>query len=223
MDHLQTLQAVVILLTHIVLVVVACMARTYAGRRYLIAFTAFMLCQTIFNTLYRVFSMLAQSLQEHEALFSWLAVAKPFYYASLASLGIFLITVLFRDFSNSTLMQNVFSFSGRISRSQFWLLQLALWPATALPAFAVAGSGWPSDIPTTIHHLLAATLWLASIWITFASYSRRWHDIGKSGWMSLISIVPIAGPVAILILLGFRAGDASENVYGPVVASASHG
>ena len=225
MNYVQTIDAV-ILLAQVVLVVIACMARSYPGRPYLIAFTVFNLCNSIFGrVVYRFLFLLssAQSPNDHQAILPWIVVARLFFYASLVSFGLFLLAVLFRNFSNSALMRNVFSFSGRICRSQFWLLQLVLWPGTALPALTVSGSGWIPGVPTTVHYLIAAPLWLTSLWITFASYSRRWHDIGRSGWMSMISIVPIAGPVVILILLGFRSGDTNANVYGPSVVLRSHG
>ncbi|MGG7036757.1 MAG: DUF805 domain-containing protein, partial [Flavobacterium sp.] len=42
---------------------------------------------------------------------------------------------------------------------------------------------------------------------------RRLHDVGKSGWFFFIVLIPIVGPIWLLILL-FTAGDQGENKYG---------
>ena len=43
---------------------------------------------------------------------------------------------------------------------------------------------------------------------------RRLHDIGKSGWMLLIGLIPLVGAIWLLILL-LRNSEAGENKYGP--------
>ena len=43
---------------------------------------------------------------------------------------------------------------------------------------------------------------------------RLLHDIGKSGWMLLIGLIPIVGAIWLLILL-LRDSEAGENKYGP--------
>ena len=42
---------------------------------------------------------------------------------------------------------------------------------------------------------------------------RRLHDIGKSGWMLLIGLIPLVGAIWLLILL-LRDSEAGENKYG---------
>ena len=48
----------------------------------------------------------------------------------------------------------------------------------------------------------------------FAVSVRRLHDVGKSGWFLLISLVPIIGGIWLLVLV-CTDGDSSENAYGP--------
>ena len=43
---------------------------------------------------------------------------------------------------------------------------------------------------------------------------RRLHDIGKSGWMLFIGLIPLVGAIWLLILL-LRDSEAGENKYGP--------
>ena len=42
---------------------------------------------------------------------------------------------------------------------------------------------------------------------------RRLHDIGKSGWMFLIILIPLIGPIWLLILMVTN-GDPEDNEYG---------
>ncbi|KUK79417.1 MAG: Uncharacterized protein XD95_0401 [Microgenomates bacterium 39_7] len=42
---------------------------------------------------------------------------------------------------------------------------------------------------------------------------RRLHDIGKSGWMMLISLIPLIGIFWLIILMA-TSGDEGENEYG---------
>ncbi len=43
---------------------------------------------------------------------------------------------------------------------------------------------------------------------------RRLHDIGKSGWWILISLVPIIGGIWLIVLLATDS-EPIENEYGP--------
>ena len=56
---------------------------------------------------------------------------------------------------------------------------------------------------------------LLVIYIAFilSLYIRRWHDLGHSGWMSLLSFIPLINLVALLYLL-FACGDEGMNAYG---------
>ncbi len=43
---------------------------------------------------------------------------------------------------------------------------------------------------------------------------RRLHDIGKSGWMLLVSLIPFIGSIWLLIMLCTE-GQKEDNEYGP--------
>jgi uncharacterized membrane protein YhaH (DUF805 family) len=64
--------------------------------------------------------------------------------------------------------------------------------------------------------LLVLTLVFAyTAWIVFAwsLYIRRWHDLGKSGWYSLLNFVPLVSLI-VLIYLFFAKGEEATNAYG---------
>ena len=42
---------------------------------------------------------------------------------------------------------------------------------------------------------------------------RRLHDIGKSGWMLLITLIPLIGVIWLLVLL-LTDSNSEENLYG---------
>ena len=108
------------------------------------------------------------------------------------------------------------SFEGRINRAKFW---------AAVGVFVVAGI-----VATLIDLLLGSSIELggggqlgilslivslASIYCGLAVYAKRWHDRDKSGWWSLIALVPIIGGLWILIELGILEGTRGANRFGP--------
>lgn len=47
---------------------------------------------------------------------------------------------------------------------------------------------------------------------------KRLHDLGHSGWFSLLMFVPVVGPllwIGLIIYCGFFSGQPGENKYGP--------
>ena len=54
---------------------------------------------------------------------------------------------------------------------------------------------------------------LPSIGVT----ARRLHDVGKSGWLQLIGLIPLIGGIIVLVAC-IPVGSAEENQYGAPVA-----
>ena len=67
----------------------------------------------------------------------------------------------------------------------------------------------PSPFPTLIFMLYI----LATCIPTLAVIVRRLHDIGKSGWMLLVGLIPIVGTIWMFILL-ITDSQPGENEYG---------
>jgi uncharacterized membrane protein YhaH (DUF805 family) len=53
------------------------------------------------------------------------------------------------------------------------------------------------------------------LYSVFAVYAKRWHDRDKSGWWSLIILVPIIGGIWFLVECGILPGTPGANQYGP--------
>jgi uncharacterized membrane protein YhaH (DUF805 family) len=48
-------------------------------------------------------------------------------------------------------------------------------------------------------------------------YIKRFHDRDKTGWWVLIGLIPLIGPLWLLIELGFLKGTDGANRFGPPV------
>jgi len=111
----------------------------------------------------------------------------------------------------------LWSFHGRIGRLAHvggLFLNLA-WAGAAIAALAHFGQGPKSGGPPSP---IAVSIFLAGfvlfIWSKFALAAKRFHDLGDSGWLSLVLIIPLLGFLAFVYLLLWRGQD-HDNVYGP--------
>lgn len=104
-----------------------------------------------------------------------------------------------------------FGVTGRIGRLRYlaWSLVLILVMAPAL-GIAALGMG----ISDTVGIILIAGVTLAMVVVSVQIGVQRLHDIGWSGWLYLLNLVPIVGSVFPLLML-LIPGNASANRYGP--------
>ena len=107
----------------------------------------------------------------------------------------------------------LFSFSGRIPRSVFWISVCILFPLGTILGFAPYTTS-AEGIPKTIITIVYASWMILSIWISLAVYAKRWHDCAKSGWMSLVALIPVIGVFWFFGYLGFVRGTRGVNRFG---------
>ena len=120
------------------------------------------------------------------------------------------------------------SFEGRINRQKWWLGLLALvilqWIIYFVIGLIFGGAmmaGIDPDNPEAAMQSMRVIaiplviLTLVFLWPTLALYAKRWHDRGKSGWWTLIMLVPLVGPIWLLVECGFLRGTEGPNQYGP--------
>ncbi len=115
--------------------------------------------------------------------------------------------------------QWLFSYNGRIGRGRYWAFLLVVI-LLYIVGFGVIFAGDPgvfADPPTTNGVAIAvyAILAVLLIYTQFAVMAKRCHDRGKSGWMSLIVLIPLVGGIWALVDLGILAGQDGPNEYGP--------
>jgi uncharacterized membrane protein YhaH (DUF805 family) len=111
-------------------------------------------------------------------------------------------------------MENLLSFDGRIRRKGYWIVGLALGIPNLILYFLLSAMSMGDD-PNVFGIII---LWLLMMAIAIVGLSlsvRRWHDLGKSGWWILITLVPIVGALYAFVMLGFMEGDRGHNTYGP--------
>jgi len=114
----------------------------------------------------------------------------------------------------------LWSFYGRIGRLAYvggTLLTITLWGA-GIFALVYLGEGRPKPAPGEPPDPLIVSIFIAGFillfWAKFALAAKRFHDLGNSGWLSLVLIVPLFGLIALIYLL-CASGDRFDNAYGP--------
>jgi uncharacterized membrane protein YhaH (DUF805 family) len=107
----------------------------------------------------------------------------------------------------------LFSFEGRVNRQKYWLTAIGLsvaWLLSSLVLGSILGvllSG--SDQLEEYAKIFSTLLSLIFIIAFFALNVKRLHDIERSGWFSIFSIIlPIA------IIIGMIKGTDGTNHYG---------
>jgi uncharacterized membrane protein YhaH (DUF805 family) len=103
--------------------------------------------------------------------------------------------------SIQTCYKKFFDFSGRASKSEYWWFQLYNAIIYVL-TFVFQG-----DLTLVFSILIIANM--IPIW---AAAVRRVHDSDKSGWMVLISVIPVIGLYVIVLLI--QDGSKGKNRFG---------
>jgi len=102
-------------------------------------------------------------------------------------------------------------FSGRAQRKEFWMFALINVIAIYVLGFIDGALGtW---IFASGFGLLSV-IYLLAVFLPMLGLSvRRLHDTGRSGWWLLINIIPLIGPITLLV---FYCLDSTpkENQYG---------
>lgn len=118
-------------------------------------------------------------------------------------------------------MKKYASFSGRATRSEYWIFYLFTIIITNLPALiglimmmagsaehneSVAGTG----IMFIVIAVLLAFVLLLPSWTVSV---RRLHDIGESGTYLFMGLIPFAGPIILLVAF-CKDSQPGSNQYG---------
>ena len=98
------------------------------------------------------------------------------------------------------------TFNGRARRKEYWMFILF----NMLVAFGVN----IVDVVLGMDGVLAAGYSLAALIPAWAVFTRRMHDIGKSGWWWLIGLVPVVGAI-VLLVFACNDSEPGDNAYGP--------
>ena len=114
----------------------------------------------------------------------------------------------------------LFSFKGRIDLGTFWVAHFSVIIFAVMLLGLIIEIGGLIPLTGDPNLLLVAPLIApmviilgVSIWMLLAIFTKRWHDIGWSGWMNLTLAIPLVGFISPLFL-ALLPGKAEPNKYG---------
>lgn len=114
----------------------------------------------------------------------------------------------FVDAVKICLTEKYCDFNGRARRSEYWWFCLCNF----VLSYVVNLIG--GLISPTVGMVLTCIVTLGLLLPGLGVCVRRLHDIGKSGWLVLLSLIPLVGAI-ILIVWFCKDSDRGSNAYGP--------
>jgi uncharacterized membrane protein YhaH (DUF805 family) len=120
----------------------------------------------------------------------------------------------FDEFYIDTLKNRYADFSGRARRSEYWYFAL-FNTLIMMILYAIVIIGITTDMASfiTIGGIMVFIYALGVIIPSLAVAIRRLHDTGNSGWLYLVGIIPLVGPIILLVLF-CTDGKPGENKWG---------
>ncbi len=105
--------------------------------------------------------------------------------------------------------RNYFNFSGRARRKEYWIFRLGNLVIFWLSAFILVNMFPENNTPGVIFLLVYYVLFFIP---TLSITVRRFHDIGRTGWWSLLGFIPFIGWIPIFIFACIESEP--DNKYG---------
>ena len=102
-------------------------------------------------------------------------------------------------------------FSGRARPSEYWwwVLFVILLQTVLYTVFLAVDAGG-------LVSALIGVAFLALVIPSLAVFVRRLHDTGRSGWWWFLGLIPLIGPIVLIVFL-VQPGDPGANEYGEPV------
>jgi signal peptidase I len=116
-----------------------------------------------------------------------------------------------------------FSFRGRLNRSRYWEYSIlanaafgVLFFIIGVLFFQIADStrATGGDSRPAVFVIVSVLAFFVVLWTGLALQVKRLHDRGRSGWFSLLNLVPILGSLWLTIDTYFLPGNTDANRYG---------
>ena len=100
-----------------------------------------------------------------------------------------------------------FCFEGRANRKEFWMWVLVVFVISFVLSLIPKAGG-----------ILSAIFSLAVLLTSIGVTARRLHDLGKSGWLQMLGLIPFIG-ILIVLILCIPEGSKESNAYGAPVGT----
>ena len=108
----------------------------------------------------------------------------------------------------SSVLKQYAGFTGRARRSEYWYF--ALFNALVLSAVRLLAALLNAPLLSLLVVLVGLVFLLPGLAVT----ARRLHDTGRTGWLLLLGIIPLAGTIALLVFTCMDS-DPGPNRFGP--------
>ncbi len=120
---------------------------------------------------------------------------------------------------------SLFNLKGRMGRVRFLnysfilpillsLIPLTISMINVLAAINKYGTGDPKILAAGISSATVTAVWsylILSIVFPLIAGMQRWHDLGKSGWLTLLQLLPL-----VTVILWFIPGEKQSNNFGAI-------
>lgn len=118
------------------------------------------------------------------------------------------------DWWKKVVIENYANFTGRARRSEYWYFALGQF-CLIIPFYAIAMAGLLNENTalTTLGFIVYILIILATFIPALAVSVRRLHDVGRSGWFYFFALIPLIGPIVLLVWF-FTEGNRFANNWG---------
>lgn len=157
------------------------------------------------NSLFEIFSFFQKIYLKNEVLNGLL----QYHCYKLLNMKYFILAI-----------KKAFDFRSRSTRPEYWYFFLfnIIFFIAAMIIDRVLGTTFKMDVgygEQDLGYGYVYVLFAVAMMIPGLSAGvRRLHDIGKSGWMMLVSLIPVAGTIWLIVLLA-KDSQPGENKWGP--------
>lgn len=115
--------------------------------------------------------------------------------------------------SAKSIKEMFFTYRGRLNRKPFILRGFLLSILSSIMSTVMTEMTEASSVVMHLLALLPLILMVVFGAGAFMLIIRRWHDLGKSGWLSLLMLIPLFN-FFVLIFLWAKKGTDGPNTYG---------
>jgi uncharacterized membrane protein YhaH (DUF805 family) len=104
-----------------------------------------------------------------------------------------------------------FSFAGRINRATYWT---RAFPVFLVFGFFVVAASFLEIRANGTQGVVSIALSLGGLWPILAVTIKRLHDRGRSAWFLVVFLIPVLGPIWLLVEIWTLPGDRGSNRFG---------